>query len=434
MKTGLAVLAMTTVALPQGQPRPQQDGDWRSRQDAWGDRSSRSWMDRDAGRMGSPDRSAILAPRSDPRSTAEAYQPDLRRASRLIGASVVDVNDSRAGEIDDLAIDTEHGVVAYAIIDRGSSREQGPRRVAVPFSVLRSLAAGDQVLLETDGRILSRLSAVDTNRYAVLNDSGWALDTHELFAVQPYWVSPGRAGRTGTGMLRDPDIQLDLFGYRDSSTDRGARRSDRPLRPLRQDQSMRGEQYGELEFDISDPDIQYQPPPPGQSIWEREQRGEWQHGQARRGTPIEPVWREPAQSWTAGRDGGSPGPIVRASKLMDKNIKGVNNETVGDLDDLLVDMNTGGIAYAVIGSDRLFSDTRYPVPWPRVQLSGPVDDVKVTVTMAESELESGPSFDNDAWPDMASTEWEQRVHNYYGVQPAWTTLYGYTAPSERIRR
>jgi sporulation protein YlmC with PRC-barrel domain len=391
--------------------------------------------------MNSPDRSQMIAPRSGPRSTGArlsgAYRPDFKQASKLIGTNVVDVNDSRVGEIDDLAIDTRHGVIAYAIVDRGSGRDEGQRRVAVPFSILRSRAPGEQILLETDGRILSRLSAADANDYAVLNSSRWANDTHKLFAVQPYWVSPGRAGRTGTGLPRDPDItyEQDIYGYRDSGQDTGTFRSDRPQQQQRsrQDQSMRGDQYEELEFDGYDPDIQYQAPPPGQSMWEREQRGEWEHGQTRRGTPIRPAWRGTADRWTADRGGGSPGEIVRASKLMDANIEGANNETVGDLDDLMVDMNTGGIAYAVIASDDLFSDTLYPVPWSMVQLSGPTDDITLAVNMTESDLANAPSFDADNWPNMASTQWTQRVHSHYGVQPAWTTFYGYTEPGERMR-
>lgn len=59
-----------------------------------------------------------------------------QRASKLVGAAVVNNNDERIGTIDDLVVSPEDKVT-YAIISVGGFLGVGSKLVAVPFDALR---------------------------------------------------------------------------------------------------------------------------------------------------------------------------------------------------------------------------------------------------------------------------------------------------------
>lgn len=155
-------------------------------------------------------------------------------------------------------------------------------------------------------------------------------------------------------------------------------------------------------------------------MWERERQGELERGRIERGTPIQPRMR------SAGPD--RPGRIVRADKILDKRVRGTGDERIGSVDDLMVDMNTGGVTYAIVSSRR---DNLHAVPWNLMSLRGPADDLTLSLAMRGRDLSNAPSFDSDSWPNMDSPYWTRSVHAYFGVEPAWSH-YGFMDADSRM--
>lgn len=60
------------------------------------------------------------------------------RASKLVGAAVVNDKDERIGTIDDLVVNTDDRVT-YAVISVGGFLGMGSKLVAVPFQTLRTV-------------------------------------------------------------------------------------------------------------------------------------------------------------------------------------------------------------------------------------------------------------------------------------------------------
>jgi len=86
--------------------------------------------------------------------------------------------------------------------------------------------------------------------------------------------------------------------------------------------------------------------------------------------------------------------FVRASELMDKDVKGPNdNSKLGSVEDLVVNLQQGEIRFAVIdvGEDRL-------VPASMDDLTVRSDDGDLAVRYDRDQLDLSRAFDKDQWP------------------------------------
>lgn len=99
-------------------------------------------------------------------------------------------------------------------------------------------------------------------------------------------------------------------------------------------------------------------------------------------------------------------------------VRDKNGEEVGRIDDVLIDLESGCIAYAVLTFDTMFpGDTRlFAVPWEALTLSS-----KRHHFILEADrplLTLAPGFERDQWPD-ATYEWLGEIYAYYGLEPYW---------------
>jgi sporulation protein YlmC with PRC-barrel domain len=83
------------------------------------------------------------------------------RASEFIGATVVDRDGRRLGQVSDLLLDDPVPTsICYALVDIAHSPDDGQRTVAVPWSLLRPESAGQPLVLAVSRDALQRLRAV----------------------------------------------------------------------------------------------------------------------------------------------------------------------------------------------------------------------------------------------------------------------------------
>ncbi len=95
------------------------------------------------------------------------------------------------------------------------------------------------------------------------------------------------------------------------------------------------------------------------------------------------------------------------------NLKG---ENVGDIKDVMIDMRTGKVSYAVLsfGSILGVGAKLFAVPWAALTIDGPKK--RFVLNVAKDRLKDAPGFDKDHWPDMADISWEAKIHRHYGIQ------------------
>ena len=111
-----------------------------------------------------------------------------------------------------------------------------------------------------------------------------------------------------------------------------------------------------------------------------------------------------------------PGPrLMGADTLMGEDVYNRQEEDLGDIKEIMLDMQTGQIAYAVLsfGGVLGMGDKLFAVPWQALQLD--TVNKRFILDCTKEKLENAPGFDKDRWPDMADPEFGTQIHNFYGT-------------------
>ena len=113
-----------------------------------------------------------------------------------------------------------------------------------------------------------------------------------------------------------------------------------------------------------------------------------------------------------------PGPyLMGADTLLGNDVVNARDEDLGDIKEIMLDMRTGLVSYAVLsfGGFLGLGEKLFAVPWSALKLD--TNNKRFVLDVNMDRLESAPGFDKDDWPDMADTAWEKGVHDFYGTQP-----------------
>lgn len=113
------------------------------------------------------------------------------------------------------------------------------------------------------------------------------------------------------------------------------------------------------------------------------------------------------------------GLLLRGSKFIGMDVTNRAGEDLGDIEDVMIDLNAGRIAYAVLsfGGFLGLGDKFFAIP-PDILEYNSVDDVLI-LNVDKSAFENAPGFDKENWPDMADRTWGARIYHYYGKDPYW---------------
>lgn len=114
-------------------------------------------------------------------------------------------------------------------------------------------------------------------------------------------------------------------------------------------------------------------------------------------------------------DGRGP-MLFSARTLMDHEVYNLKEENLGDIKDLMLDMGSGKIRYAVLsfGGFLGMGEKLFAVPWSALKLD--TEYMRFVLDVEVDRLRSAPGFDNDHWPDMADAVWARDVNDYYGIK------------------
>ena len=121
------------------------------------------------------------------------------------------------------------------------------------------------------------------------------------------------------------------------------------------------------------------------------------------------------------RNHDGPGPaLMGADTLIGDDVYNHDDEELGDIKEIMLDMRTGQIAYAVLsfGGVLGMGDKLFAVPWERLTLD--TVNKRFLLNVDKELLKNAPGFDKDNWPDMGSEAWNQQMEAFYGS----STRYG----------
>jgi sporulation protein YlmC with PRC-barrel domain len=109
--------------------------------------------------------------------------------------------------------------------------------------------------------------------------------------------------------------------------------------------------------------------------------------------------------------------ILSASTLRGDKVRNAEGEDLGKLEELMIDLESGRIAYAVIsfGSGFMHSGKLFAVPW--ASLAVDQEDKQLILNVTREMLETAEGFDKEEWPDMADPAFRNRTYTHYGIEP-----------------
>ena len=123
----------------------------------------------------------------------------VRRASRVMGADVVDPQGRKIGDIKDVVFDPVRGQIAYAVVGFGGLMGMGTRYYPVPWAVLHQpYGAGDRFTLDMTREQLRNAPSFDRNQWPDMTTDNWNRDVARFYAQAPYWEgNPGVGANRG---------------------------------------------------------------------------------------------------------------------------------------------------------------------------------------------------------------------------------------------
>ncbi len=114
------------------------------------------------------------------------------------------------------------------------------------------------------------------------------------------------------------------------------------------------------------------------------------------------------------------GHVISASKLSGGSVKNTDGEHLGDIKEIMIDTETGRVAYAVLGFGGAFGvgDKLFALPWTALR-SHLTEPSSFVLNTTKERLKDAPGFDKSNWPDFADRKWGGSIYDYYQIKPYW---------------
>ncbi len=105
--------------------------------------------------------------------------------------------------------------------------------------------------------------------------------------------------------------------------------------------------------------------------------------------------------------------VLKASDLIGMNVQGTDGKNLGNIKDLVIDPDEGGVEYAVLefGGFAGIGDKYFAVPWEALQLDH--TSKKLSLDVHQKDLKNAPGFDKNNWPDLSLDQ--VLIYEFYEV-------------------
>jgi len=131
--------------------------------------------------------------------------------------------------------------------------------------------------------------------------------------------------------------------------------------------------------------------------------------------------RKGVQSADAGKlDSKTSGSNIRFSQLIGANLQNDAGDSVGEINDLVLDSRTGRVRYAAVtyGGFLGLGDKLFAVPFEAIKTKADRQDAGeyvLVLNVTQAQLEGAQGFDQDNWPNMADKNFAMELDRRYGV-------------------
>jgi sporulation protein YlmC with PRC-barrel domain len=108
-----------------------------------------------------------------------------------------------------------------------------------------------------------------------------------------------------------------------------------------------------------------------------------------------------------------------ASSIIGSKIKNEQGEHLGKIEDLMVNLLSGRVTYAVLsfGGFLGLGEKYFAIPMEALALD-PTDQIFI-LNVPSEKLDDAHGFDKNNWPNMADRRWETGIYSHYNLKPYW---------------
>jgi sporulation protein YlmC with PRC-barrel domain len=105
----------------------------------------------------------------------------------------------------------------------------------------------------------------------------------------------------------------------------------------------------------------------------------------------------------------------RASKLTGMNVRNMQGEELGTINDFVIDVQTGKVQYAAMSVGGLLGvgDKLFAVPFAQLKFDHGQDEMFFVLDMSKEKIAAAPGFNQNDWPDFADPSWATKIDKHY---------------------
>jgi sporulation protein YlmC with PRC-barrel domain len=115
-----------------------------------------------------------------------------------------------------------------------------------------------------------------------------------------------------------------------------------------------------------------------------------------------------------------PGPqLMGANTLIGDNVYNNNEESLGEIKEIMLDTRDGSVAYAVLSFGGVFGlgEKLFAVPWQALTLD--TVNKRFVLNIGKEQLKNAPGFDKDDWPNFGDTTFTSSLRKFYNIPGAF---------------
>ena len=111
--------------------------------------------------------------------------------------------------------------------------------------------------------------------------------------------------------------------------------------------------------------------------------------------------------------------VLSASTLIGDDVRNGAGDSLGKIEEIMIDLNRGSVAYAVLsfGGFLGMGDKLFAVPWQAMDIDE--ENHEFVLDVDEERLRNAPGFDKSNWPSSADPTFMDQIYTYYEVEPAY---------------
>jgi osmotically-inducible protein OsmY len=103
----------------------------------------------------------------------------------------------------------------------------------------------------------------------------------------------------------------------------------------------------------------------------------------------------------------------RASEIIGMEVRNNENEKLGKVEDIIVNLGSGRVGYAILSMGGVLGIGDKLVLVPANEFAYALSEKKLILNTSKDVLKNAPRFEKGKWPDLNDPQWDAEAHAYY---------------------